>query len=957
VAEDNSELVKLFKRWRESGLPLEEFCTDAAQLKALKTFIKETARSIRTQTEGQHSADAASNRSRGDAPQGAVAIEIPGYRLVREISRGGQAVVFQGIFLKTGRKVAIKVMREGPLATEASRARFSREVQILAALNHPNIVTVLDRGSTSDSSEFFAMEFVEGESLDSALWNRRAGPSRDDPAKPLLMFLKICDAVNAAHLRGIVHRDLKPSNIRVDERGEPHVLDFGLARSALQAEGSGGANEPVTLTGQFLGSLPWASPEQAEGAQDKIDSRTDVYSLGVILYQLATGGHFPYEVVGSMRDVLNNIITAEVSPPSAIVAAREAKDLQRRAKRQPLRKTLVNPALDAIALRALAKRRDDRYQNAGELARDIESYLAGRPTVAGGLKPRGRNWKVWGGAMAAAAAVALGVGAATHFYWRSKPHEDSARVPATTDPSITASQRAATTAAQIAVTTATEPATMTATQLAMTTATEPATTTASQLVAATATEPATTTATQLAVTPATEPATMTATEPAVTTAVPTAKPSVNTSIDAAAQNPITDPKGISEEYQLFWNQLGIKTMRPWAGGADNPITSYNETGANRLMDSLPKLLQMKNGMPVTTAAQWDRRRAEIVEDLEREVYGRIPAKTPKVAWRVSNTMQGMIGSVPVVTRKLVGSVDNAGYPKVSVNIQATYTVPANTPRPVPLLIVMQDSGGTSLPSQALACGWGYGVLDLASIQRAEYAGLQEGIIGLTSKGQPRALNEWGVYRAWQWGVSRLIDYFEANSNSRVDPRKIGVAGTTISGAGALVAQAFEPRVAVGLTNSSGKGGATLLRRVFGKGVENMAGGDYCMTAGNFIKYAADTTAGTKTAADLPVDAHELIALCAPRPCLISYIKGTNSNWHDWWDRRGGFMAGVQAGPVYTLLGKKDFGTPGNFLSDPMPPIGMLIGGELAWRTYESANNEDLNSGWSQFFAWVVKYVR
>ncbi|MBC7784558.1 MAG: SEL1-like repeat protein [Burkholderiales bacterium] len=333
-------------------------------------------------------------------------IQIDGYRILNEISRGGQAVVYCAQFLKTGRRVAVKVMREGPLATEGSLARFNREVQILASLNHPNIVTILDRGRSVDGSEYFAMDFIEGHALDDGTWKLPKYMERMPASTPLQLFLKICDAINAAHLRGIVHRDLKPSNIRLDARGEPHVLDFGLARGSMSEE-LPNSNEPVTITGQFLGSLPWASPEQAEGIGQKIDMRSDVYSLGVILYQLVTGGTFPYQVVGSMRDVLNNIMTAQPPAPSQIMSERESRDVARRMKRVASNTKLVNSALDSIILKALAKRRDDRYQSAGDLARDIEAYLAGRPLQASDATPAAKNRSKM--MLAIAAAITVGI--------------------------------------------------------------------------------------------------------------------------------------------------------------------------------------------------------------------------------------------------------------------------------------------------------------------------------------------------------------------------------------------------------------------------------------------------------------------------------------------------------------------------------------------------------------------
>ncbi len=317
-------------------------------------------------------------------------IAIAGYQVLREISRGGQAVVCEAIQQSTGRKVAIKIMREGPLASPRERARFDREVQVLAALNHPNIVRVVDRGATADGSFFLVMDYVGGPPLDEWLLQYyRAhpdGPPPSDPSELLRVFLKICDAVSAAHLRGIVHRDLKPPNIRMDENGEPIILDFGLARTAFTAMTDEQTPQMVSITGQFMGSLPWASPEQAEGIPEKIDIRSDVYSLGVILYQMLTG-RFPYQVAGTMRDILNNIITATPPPPSQTMAAKEAREVRRRLKLGRKPRAVLNPVIDAIVLKSLAKRREDRYQSAGELRGIWETiFRAGRSRLL--LRPR-----------------------------------------------------------------------------------------------------------------------------------------------------------------------------------------------------------------------------------------------------------------------------------------------------------------------------------------------------------------------------------------------------------------------------------------------------------------------------------------------------------------------------------------------------------------------------------------
>jgi len=288
---------------------------------------------------------------------------IPGYELVKEAHRGGQGVVYQAIQKSTKRRVAIKVMHEGPFAGPPDKARFEREVQVLGQLNHPNIVNIHDSG-TAAGSFYYVMDYISGRSLDDYVTLSK--PSLDDT---LRLFAKICEAVNAAHLRGVIHRDLKPSNIRIDADGEPHILDFGLAKIATGQVTEGTRPQVMTLTGQFFGSLPWASPEQAEAIPSKIDLRTDVYSLGVIFYHMLTA-RFPYKVVGNIRDVMDRIMNTEPARPSTIRVAAGP-----RAGR-------INDEIDTIVLKSLAKERDRRYQSAGELGRDVRHYLAGEPIEA-----------------------------------------------------------------------------------------------------------------------------------------------------------------------------------------------------------------------------------------------------------------------------------------------------------------------------------------------------------------------------------------------------------------------------------------------------------------------------------------------------------------------------------------------------------------------------------------------
>jgi hypothetical protein len=404
----------------------------------------------------------------------------------------------------------------------------------------------------------------------------------------------------------------------------------------------------------------------------------------------------------------------------------------------------------------------------------------------------------------------------------------------------------------------------------------------------------------------------------------------------------------------------------------------NEATANPHKDSLPDLMTLKDGNKVTSSDQWPKRRAEIVEDFEREVYGRIPKNVPKVKWEVVNTTEGETDGIATTTRSLIGHVDNSAFPQIKVDIQASFTVPSKASGKLPIIVQFggfgvpggkvlpgaegrggkaPPGGGRGAPApwmrQALNKGWAYGTINPASIQ-GDNNRLREGIIGLTNKGESRRPDDWGALRAWAWGVSRLIDFFEADPDSHVDPTKVCLTGVSRYGKAALVATAFEPRIAAGFVASSGAGGAKLFRHIFGELLENLASrGGYHWMAGNYLKYSAEeATFGKKTVADLPVDQHELIALCAPRLCLISY--GVVPGDPNWVDARGSYMATVLAGPAYRLLGKKDLGVQEDYLTVSLPPVKTLLGGELAWRQHEGGHTNGPN--FPTFFEWAGRYL-
>ncbi|WCT14213.1 acetylxylan esterase [Mucilaginibacter jinjuensis] len=483
-------------------------------------------------------------------------------------------------------------------------------------------------------------------------------------------------------------------------------------------------------------------------------------------------------------------------------------------------------------------------------------------------------------------------------------------------------------------------------------------------------------------------------------------------LQTVAQNPSPVTFTAEQDHQNMMNQLGIKSLRPGPSG-DNTApnhANYDEALANPYPE-LPEVLTLKNGKKVTTPEMWwKQRRPEIVEDMEREVYGRIPKNVPKVTWTVKVVDKEYVGFTPVIAKQLIGHVDNSACPLIDVDIKMTLVLPANAKGPVPVLMMFgrnvlptpaqpspedlekinnamkklliqtdpelksifeqypayqpiasqvpvfgapRPAGDPPSTQQLIADGWGYVMIDPASIQADNGAGLTRGIIGLVNKGQPRKPDDWGALRAWAWGAARGLDYLETDPS--VDSKHVGIEGVSRYGKAALVTLAFESRFAMGLIGSSGEGGAKLHRRNFGEAVESLTGGEYYWMAGNFMKYgAAEATFGSKTAKDLPVDAHELIALCAPRLTFISYGDPAQGD-AKWLDQQGSYMAAVAAGPVFKLLGARDLGVSSDYYTEKMPAINVgPIGGELAWRQHDGGHTDAPNMKY--FIQWSDQLI-
>ena len=417
-----------------------------------------------------------------------------------------------------------------------------------------------------------------------------------------------------------------------------------------------------------------------------------------------------------------------------------------------------------------------------------------------------------------------------------------------------------------------------------------------------------------------------------------------------------------QDHQRMMDLLHIPSLRRGADGDPKSANAanYDEAKAGPTA-ALPDPLLLKDGKKVTSQKMWwEKRRPEIVEDFDREIYGRVPANTPKVYWEVVGTTKEMNGGIPVITKKLRGHVDNSAYPPVTVDIDLTLTTPANAGGPVPVMMEFSWTpevmaalakrfpemnaaahAGPSWQQQVLAKGWGYAIYIPTSVQEDKGDGLTQGVIGLVNHGQPRKVDDWGALRAWAWGASRALDYFETDKSA--DAKQVGIDGHSRYGKAALVAMAYDPRFAIAYISSSGEGGAKLFRRNFGEQIGNVAGtGEYHWMAGNFLKYA-----GPLTENDLPVDGHELIALCAPRPV---FIGAGATNGDGWVDAKGMFLAAAGAGPVYKLLGKKDLGT------TEFPAIETAaVDGDVAFRQHSAGHTPAPN--WPTFLNFAGRYIK
>jgi hypothetical protein len=413
--------------------------------------------------------------------------------------------------------------------------------------------------------------------------------------------------------------------------------------------------------------------------------------------------------------------------------------------------------------------------------------------------------------------------------------------------------------------------------------------------------------------------------------------------------------------------LGIAALRPTVSARDPSapdFANFDEAKAGPF-SPLPPLLTTQAGKPVTTAAQWWRvRRPELLRLMDDTLYGHVPAHLPAIAWRVTDSTPETIGGISAVTKRLVGHVDNRADPAITVDIAMTVTVPtalqgrhvpavmlfgSTNPRPISLAAFgIAEPDGPSERELLLRQGWAVVTLDPSTVQADNGAGLTAGIIGLANHGRPRSLTDWGALRAWAWGASRGLDYLATDPD--VDAHRVAIFGHSRYGKAALVTLAYDQRFATGFISSSGAGGAALYRRNYGEGVPNLAAAnEFHWFAGNFLRYAAVGHGP----AEMPVDAHELIALVAPRPLFIgggalilSPAKAVPGD--AWVDAAGMFKAAAAASPAWTLLGRTGLES-----TTLPPPLTCLCGGDIAFRQHQYGHTPKPN--WPYFIPFAARY--
>jgi len=408
---------------------------------------------------------------------------------------------------------------------------------------------------------------------------------------------------------------------------------------------------------------------------------------------------------------------------------------------------------------------------------------------------------------------------------------------------------------------------------------------------------------------------------------------------AFAQAPATvDRQAATEkDYRATLSRVGIQQIRPGA------VDAAGQAPPERTGTPLPPLLIDAAGRPVDSRGAWERRRRELTAQLDSEIYGSVPATAPGIRWQLVHQEYRRIGGVPAVTRRFVGRAASFGLDSPYFAIELSIDMPEAGRGRLPVILEIGDAEAAAGPGGAgreavLRRGWGFAVLIAPTVQPDDGAGLRQGVIGFSAQGRARGNGDWGTLRAWAWGASRAYDLFLLDP--RIDRRRVAVEGSARYGKTALLALATDERFSLGFAGSSGPGGAAPLRREIGERIGNLAAANtYHWFAPNFLRYA-----GPRQPSELPVDAHSLIALVAPRALFI----GAGSFSEDGWtDPRGAWDAARAASPVWRLYGQE------GLAGEAYPAINEARdSGRIAFRQHDGGRSNDRN--WPAFLSFAAR---
>jgi serine/threonine protein kinase len=718
--------------------------------------------------------------------------------------------------------------------------------------------------------------------------------------------MQIASGLAAAHEQGIIHRDIKPANVLLEnDVNRVLVTDFGLARVAHDVA--------LTQSSVLAGTPQYMSPEQARG--ESLDHRSDLFGLGSVMYAMCTS-HAPFRaetVFGVIKRVCES---------------------------KPRRIRELNPSipawLEAFVDKLMSKDAASRFDSAEQVASLLAGELAHLQSP-GAIPAPPRPWMpptddgrrrrlatVAGAALLALIATVYDGGR----LWRAlmgdaeDGSQDSVQIAAPDDESETGGAAAKPTAQP-----APEPGlvrTMINWATGRSTPTPP-------------------------MVPGDD----------VTAFADRAQMMAQVGVDfpAITMDPQDDPRRPPNTRPDDPNDL----FGTWTDSQDNVITrsgfglwvNYDDQQAG---DYAPiDLLAMHDGTRIATADDWwSRRRPELLADVQDSLWGRIPepSRLPEITWNVDEMRGGGQGDSAYKQAAITGVIDVSRYPDVRTapRIDATLRLPADAKEPRPIIIVI--GGDFPLEStwrHVAPHGWGVCAFNPHPLQPDNGAALTSHLIGLVNQGRWRKPTDWGALAAWSWGVSKLVDFFESHPQARVDAKRIGVMGHARFGKAAMVAMAYDQRLAVGYPSCAGALGTKMIRRHWGQDLEGMTWeGEYHWAAGNLFKWVGPLEEGAylpRKVEQLPVDAHSLVALAAPRPVFLN--AGTLNTWSDPY---GTYLAGAGATPVYELLGK-----PGLVMRDEKPLADVSYDeGTIAYRMHEGGHSAEPD--WPAFVEFAERYL-